>query len=234
MQALTYADIINAVGTILIPIVLAIWAWIQWRSDRGAKERQDEYDRRRSAELHLAEQRRLDRQRDTQLTEWGMRVVKLMAELESACEFASAEAKQQEETARRLAWQASALVDQGRLFYPNIRSGEDPSGFRPKLLDEVVRATYIAKAIVTEASIDRNSLRGHAYSARRRFIAILQHKTDASLFHGETDDIGSSISKDVTTWESPEALTARLYPSSYTMPSKPQPFRPRVQASGSI
>ncbi len=140
------------------------------------------------------------RKRDINLTTWGFEVMEMMAELYSICsqgrpnDAASA-------TAERIAWKASALVEQGRVFFPNVDPTTSHKGFRPKLLDEVVRCCYIARYLSEHSSpAETKNLRDQVKDARKAFRIQLQKKIHLTLLHVDEADIGERIPGDPTTW----------------------------------
>ncbi|MBN9069227.1 MAG: hypothetical protein J0H60_22985, partial [Rhizobiales bacterium] len=121
------------------------------------------------------------RQRDNELTSWGMRTISVMAELESQCAPFAKEVRFDSATAESLSHQASALVDQGRFFFPNVSVVGDPRGYRVDLLDEVLRAFHVARYLATYGAADGHLLRAHVWSARTRFVKYLQREMKMSL-----------------------------------------------------
>ena len=134
-----------------------------------------------------------------------------MAAVEILCEFGPL--ANQCERAAALAADASALVDQGRLFFPNVETdnlvGEDKGrGWRVAILDEVVRAYYVAKLAASEPQADLTDLKSQVRAARRRFVKHLQAEMAASLTESSRDKIGVSVSPDPRTWPSDELAAA--------------------------
>lgn len=159
-------------------------------------------------QLFLDQQSRA-RQRDGEMTNWGFRVVDVMAEIETRChplvEGFSVESSEFE----RLSERASALIDQGRLFFPNVgvRKGRlDDEGIRVKVLDEVLKACYVARHCAVFGTADGQVLRGQVWDARRRFVSLLQQAMGQSMVRGSVDSAGQHIAKDPTTWAPPSRV----------------------------
>lgn len=151
------------------------------------------------------------RQRDAELMRWGRQVIALMAELESHCRPLRSKAKDAVDFERveALAAAASALVDEGRLFFSNVHREKAPagtprlaafSGFRPLILDEVLRAYYVARALATRGRTGGDQLREQVWSARGRFVTCLQAEMGASLRRTSHRNMGEEIDPDPTRW----------------------------------
>jgi hypothetical protein len=149
---------------------------------------------------HLAR----SRQRDLDLTNWGMRVIALMAELESQCAPFADRLPFEPNVAEALSYRASALVDEGRLFFPNVEVSGDDRGYRVHLLDEVLRAFYVARILAMEGRSNGDILRCHAWSARTRFVRNLQHEVRGTLRKARQDHQGISIPSNPSDWGSPQ------------------------------
>lgn len=147
------------------------------------------------------------RRRDANLTAWGFEVMEMMSELHSIASFTKSSGAVSS-TAERLAWQASALVEQGRIFFPNVHPDKSHDGFRPKLLDEVVRCTIIAQYLREHPDVaPSRTLKDQIWIARKAFRRDLQRKIQLTLLHVDEHDIGESISHDPMTWPGPENRT---------------------------
>lgn len=146
------------------------------------------------------------RQRDSDLTAWGGEVLDIMAELEVACESRTPGYLVSPETFERLGWKASALVDKGRLFFPNVKESDRPKddeGTRVKLLDEVLRTCYVARYAASVGTADGRRLRSQVWQARGRFIKLLQAEMSASLRPVTLDARGEKIPLDPSKWPKP-------------------------------
>ena len=172
------------------------------------------------------------RGRDKELFDWGGAVIDLMAAIETlALEgVADADASPDHPTlfkvrARELMSKASALVDKGRLFFPNVQTaGFDRSqrrrkrqgppapgrerggayrGFRVKILDEVIRAYLIAQYLAANGPPQDPVLRNRMRAARRRFVSHLQNEMSRSLKRSSAEKSGEPVPGDPYTW--PEA-----------------------------
>lgn len=208
MYSLTFSDWVNAIGTILIPAAVATLAAVQWRSDRKASERQEAYIR----DQHAKDNAHRERERDENLLNWAIRVIDVMAEVESECRLPPTTENKERDRRRSLYWRSSSLVDQGRLFFPNIATEHKIFGYRPKLLDEVVRSAFIANSLQTcENEGDMQTLALHISDTRRRFIMIFQEKTKRSLLDVNHEDIGERIDPNPLIWIIPEHKNNRHY-----------------------
>lgn len=140
------------------------------------------------------------RKRDINLTSWGFEVMEMMAELYSLCSIEGQD-NAVKAASRRVAWKASALVEQGRMFFPNVHPTALHKGFRPKLLDEVVRCCYVARYLSENSGpADTKILSRHVKDARKSFRIQLQKKIHTTLLHVDSEDIGGSIPVDPMTW----------------------------------
>ena len=140
------------------------------------------------------------RERDTGLTAWGFEVMEMMAELHSVTSTVRP-ADVVSLTAERLAWKASALVEQGRVFFPNVHPTEIHRGFRPKLLDEVLRCSYVAKYLSKHPGANESkNLSEHVIHARKAFRMELQKKIHLTLLPVDKADVGERIPLDPMTW----------------------------------
>jgi hypothetical protein len=182
--------IIGASATIAVGLV----ALVQWLvSERNARR-----DR-------LVDQQVQARERDTDLTNWGMQVISLMAELEAACDPFGESVELEQSATERLAFRASALVDQGRLFFPNVDVAGTPGGIRVALLDEVLRTFYCARHLAATGRKDGPLLKAHVWHSRKRFVNRLQSQIRLTLRNVVADDAGDSIPKSPLVWSLPVA-----------------------------
>lgn len=186
-------DLVLGAAGLLVTCALGVLSWIQWSTSEKATARQRE-----------KEESARSRQRDVELTRWGNSVIELMAELEAECFPLAASAKSRSHVVETLAWRASALVDQGRLFFPNIGASDKSSGDRIGLLDEVIRATYVAQYVAAgRTEVDGKLLRAHVYSARKRFIKSLQERTRPALYEVNDSETGVRVPLDPRDWPQP-------------------------------
>lgn len=156
------------------------------------------------------------RNRDAELTDWGMRVISMMAELEEACLPLVSSSVDSPSQFASMAHKASALVDQGRLFFPNVPFSNVDRGYRVKLLDEVVRACYVAQHMAQHLEADGAALRAQVWSARTRFVMLLQEIVRPTLRTVKLRDAGERIPNDPGQWSAPEfipgVVVARVVP----------------------
>ncbi|MEY9584068.1 hypothetical protein [Sinorhizobium fredii] len=188
--------------------------------------------------------RAASRQRDVEMTQWGHEVIDVMAEIETACFPLSPETRYCPSEIEKLSQQASALVDKGRLFFPNVKdegrgtlfgltiswlpafpkrkpvgdSGYD-KGTRVEILDHVLRACYAARHLAIGFDGDKETLRAHVWQSRGNFVSLLQEEMGNSLRRKDSDGAGEHVPKDPRLWGFPErALTL---PQSSPHPSSP-------------
>lgn len=166
------------------------------------------------------------RQRDVELTRWGHSVIEFMAELESCCFPISVEAESVTPAKfEKLAERGSALADMGRLFFPNYRgtkferfwtktmckiSGRSEprlltksDGLRVRVLDDVIRATYVASHLASSGGVDRRTLRGHVWAARKSFVELLQDEMGSALRKVGLEGVGDHVPQDPAQWHPP-------------------------------
>lgn len=143
------------------------------------------------------------RERDSDLTGWGSDVIDLMAELETHCDPIVKDGTLDRTAVERLSFQASALVDKGRLFFPNVKNRWRPQddGIRTSILDEVLRACYAARYLAAHGRSTHNRLhREQVWAMRKRFVELLQKEMGPSLRKVGKDQIGQHVSIDPAQW----------------------------------
>lgn len=190
--------------------------------------------------------RAASRQRDAEMTQWGHEVIDVMAEIETACFPLSPETKYSPPEIEKLSERASALVDKGRLFFPNVEDRDrfnllgltmgwlptfskskraddmgGDKGTRVKILDHVLRACYAARHLAIGYDGDKEALRAHVWKSRGDFVSLLQEEMGNSLRRKDSDGAGQHVPKDPRAWgKSDRSLTLPLSGSL-------QPFTPR-------
>jgi hypothetical protein len=182
--------LIGAVATIAVGVL----AWVQW----GISKKSD--DQHRDAERQAEA-----RQRDGEMTRWGFEVIELMAEVETAAHPISPETRYTNAEIEKLSHRASALLDKGRLFFPNVAGGHGPKdeGTRVKLLDEVLRTCYVARHLAADGDVEREMLRRHVWQARRSFVSLLQNEMGPWLRQVGEDSMGDHVPLNPRFWEPP-------------------------------
>jgi hypothetical protein len=150
------------------------------------------------------------RQRDAELLRWGKECILLMAELERHCSPVSSTVQKQDQArVEMLVWTSSALVDQGRLFFSNVAHSKAPSkshglrafsGYRPAILDEILKAHYAARYLGAHGQAFGRDLRQHVWTARGRFVTELQQEMGPSVKRMPGRATGKEFSSDPTTW----------------------------------
>lgn len=155
------------------------------------------------------------RQRDVQMTAWGNEVIETMAAIETGCAPISSDNPYTSRDFELLGERASVLVDQGRFFFPNVKDRRDMSndhGTRVKLLDQVLRACYVARHMATGQATNREALGHQVWRARRRFVYLLQDEMGASLRKVGRDSTGDHIPKNPEEWRETEPQTSPSRP----------------------
>lgn len=143
------------------------------------------------------------RQRDVEMTAWGSDVIETMAAIETACLPISTDAKYTRHEVELLGERASALLDRGRLFFPNVRTGrshQNDEGTRIKLLDQVLRVCYVARYLAAGGSQSGDTLRRHVWQARRSFVSLLQKEMSRSLRTVKVSSAGDHIPTNPEDW----------------------------------
>ena len=155
----------------------------------------------------LSERRRSQR-RDDLMMHWGAEVIDLMSEIDGYCEFGKLETANANPLISA-AVRASALVDRGRLFFPNVESqdrdddaeGSRPNrGFRVAILDEVVKAYLLAKYLYNSRTLPDSRSKNLIRLSRRNFVAHLQKELGKSLKKSSAEKTGQSVSPDPMRW----------------------------------
>lgn len=87
--------------------------------------------------------------------------------------------------------------------------------FRPKLLDEVVRCSFIASYLASRPDTKEiENLSNQTWAARKAFRIKLQEKIHLTLLHVDRTDVGDSIPVDPTTWSKHDVGIRRYAPAS--------------------
>ncbi|MBD9371347.1 hypothetical protein IB238_01670 [Rhizobium sp. ARZ01] len=194
--------------------------------------------------------RAASRQRDVEMTQWGHEVIDVMAEIETACSPLSSETKYSPAKIEKLSERASALVDKGRLFFPNVKDegrrtllglsiswppitskrkpieNSDDKGTRVAILDHVLRACYAARHLAIGFDGDKEALRAHVWQSRGDFVSLLQKEMGNSLRRKDGDGAGEHVPKDPRFWGRPERpltlpLSGSLQPFTHRSMKKP-------------
>lgn len=174
---------------VYITLIAIAFACVQWRTSR------------------IEEKEARIRQRDADLISWGTETIFMMAKLESDCSRPDARDEFYQKNYSQLAWKASALADQGKLYFANYMpkegyAGKYTRGIRPKIIDEVVRAHFIA-AYLAECDPDdmaRRQLSANMKDARKRFIQTLQIHIEASWHYPPLEQVGDYIEPNPLSW----------------------------------
>lgn len=190
--------------------------------------------------------RAASRQRDVEMTQWGHEVIDVMAEIETACFPLSPETNYSPAEIEKLSQRASALVDKGRLFFPNVKNRDrfnflgltigwlpnfskakradnngGDKGTRVKILDHVLRACYAARHLAIGFDGDKEALRAHVWESRGDFVSLLQEEMGNSLRRKDKDGAGDHVPKDPRSWGLPDR------PLALPLSGSPRPFTPR-------
>ena len=122
---------------------------------------------------------------DSQVMSWANRTVVAMAEAQHLCASHNASPMYVSERGIALATTLSALIDEGRWFFPNVgRKVTDPEkpgayrGTRQPILDYLVAAYDGVKDMIAGEDVPRESLATKIAEAKRHFVAEVQHAVD--------------------------------------------------------
>lgn len=122
---------------------------------------------------------------DSQVMNWANRTVAAMAEAQHICASPNVSALYLHERAIALATLLSALIDEGRWFFPNVgRRASDPEkpgayrGTRQPILDYVVAAYEAMSTLMRAEEAPREALAGKVAEAKRHFVSEVQHAVD--------------------------------------------------------
>ncbi|WP_293905846.1 hypothetical protein [Phenylobacterium sp.] len=161
--------------------------------------------------------RRTERERrDDQLLTWGAQCLAAMANIEALC-LHGAYWPDAEFNKRRveLAAQASALLDQGRIFFPNVaREGRSEQsgdkGLRPKILDELRLAYLIAEDLLPGRTGHNRQRRDELWDGRGRFVGYLRVAVgDKRKRRGPAGEPGRSVELAPLTLDGPPTRAHR-------------------------
>ncbi|TPL19434.1 hypothetical protein FJ952_11065 [Mesorhizobium sp. B2-4-10] len=205
--------VVGVVAQMFTGFTIAGFAWVQWIISRRDEARHRAAERQaKQQEAHDEEKRRRDsdaaevlqqaRQRDAQMAAWAAEVIHLMADLEVLCYPLAVDLVPKASEFEVASAKASALVDRGRMFFPNVMLGQDPDGIRVQLLDHVLRCCYVARHMAAGGGGDR-VMRHHVWQARRRFVTLLQDEMKLSLRTVKEDSAGSGVLIDPRQWREP-------------------------------
>lgn len=175
---------VGAATEVFMGLTVLVFAYGQWRISR----REERLER--------------DRQRDAQMAVWAGRVIDMMAELEVACYPLDQGGAVDPERFNKLDARASALLDRGRLFFPNVRAKGDNAdeGTRIKLLDDVLKACYVARHIAAFGNDNPSKMRNLVWQARRRFVKLIEQEIEKSLRPVKEESKGQSVPMDPWLW----------------------------------
>ena len=160
-----------AAAPVVLAVVAGVFSLFQWLL--AARERSDE--------------------RDDELLAWGAKVMDAMAELETLCANPASLWPGVEFDRERLAIAArlSSLVDQGRMFFPNVQTkgqqrGDKPAAYRGSrvvILDQVIAGYDVAHLIPLAGPERKGQLQQPLRDARREFVSLLQREVGSSRRH---------------------------------------------------
>ena len=122
---------------------------------------------------------------DSQVMNWANRVVAAISEAYHVCSAPNASALFLNERGLALATSLSALIDEGRWFFPNI--GKRPTdvekpgayrGTRQPILDHIVVVYECVSELQRMHDDSRSALAAKIGEARRHFVTEVQHAVD--------------------------------------------------------
>ncbi len=98
-------------------------------------------------------------------------------------------------------------VDQGRLFFPNVRrsagrqeDGAIRAGNRPAILDELLRVFSVARLAAREPDVDIRRFQDVLWAGRVRFVSSLQLEMGKALRETPRDRQGADFDPDPRNW----------------------------------
>lgn len=195
-------EAIIGAATVAVGILTIVQLALSNRAEKRHREAELQATRLQAEEDKAAEAR----QRDADMALWGGSVIDLMAELEVACYPLAEETAIRPSTFEHLGSRASALVDRGRLFFPNVQSGNGSGGdegTRVEILDHVLRACYIGQHLAVHGNVAPKLMRQHIWQSRRRFVMLLQTEMRQSLRKVGKESEGVKIPLDPESWTKP-------------------------------
>lgn len=180
---------------VLVAIAFGSVAAVQWHISQRAEDRHRQ-----------SQQKAQERERDTEMTRWGGEVIDLMAEIETACAPISEETLYSEAEIEQLSHRASALVDRGRLFFPNVPNeggGPEYEGILVRILDQALWACYIARHRAARLAGEGKMLRNQMWQAGNEFATFLQQEMSQTMQVVGEDSKGDHMRPDPAKWPAP-------------------------------
>jgi hypothetical protein len=186
-------------------------AWVVDRIEK-ADQRKAERAKKHADELRLGE-----------MAEWASEAVAVMQSLVIALQLKEKAISSDDRRARILvvAFQASILVERGRLFFKNtiiddFGSEKEPAyrGYRPLILDQLVVACQVANRFLEQQHDDGCRLLAVAEDATRRLVSLVQTEVGRSRSaSADTSSHGDGANLDYLLSILPKERTERLCPS---------------------
>lgn len=180
---------VAALAAVLFGTTTVIQSYLALRTDKRYRD---------------GEKKDRERQRDTEMTRWGSEVIDVMAEIETACAPLTEGGNYSLAAIETLSHRASALLDRGRLFFPNVPSGDGSpadEGVRVRVLDQVLKACYVARHLAVHGHSQGIELRQQIWQARGSFVRLLQNEMAGSLRQVGEDSKGDHVPVDPLTWD---------------------------------
>jgi hypothetical protein len=122
---------------------------------------------------------------DSQVMNWANRTVAAMSEAQHLCASPNVSALYVNERGIALATTLSAMIDEGRWYFPNVgrrvTDGEKPGayrGVRQPILDHVFSAYEAVNEMSRNADTPRDALGAKIEQARKFFVSEVQHAVD--------------------------------------------------------
>lgn len=224
----------------------AAFALVSWVSEQRTKGEAEATKRR----IEVLQQEGLRASLDAQVIAWGTRAIDVLAEAQRISSTRSQAASPTAlDTARdTVVSRISALVDQGRLFFPNVSHdlvGLDRPfanrGFRPPILDALMLAFEWARRIEASATDDEVRAQTSAlFGARRAFVSELQRALDPRrrqvIFENLADSRKVELRGDDVVWDSVHDLVAdfeQAHGDGSFWQQRPKPRRELLDEPGS-
>jgi hypothetical protein len=205
---------LNAVGTVALSAAALTFSIVTWRKERRERADQLREDARREADQRAAE----DNKRDDELLAWSNRAIDSMSRIDALCRYSADDLEPGEFNRRKadLAAEVSAILDQGRIFFPNVQAEgrEDPTskGLRPRILDELRLAYLIARDLSPSTPLRNKYRRTELWDARGRLVGYLRAA------------VGDSRKRDVPAGQSGRSVKLDELPGEADMANQ-QPYQ---------
>jgi hypothetical protein len=192
------------------------FAFLSYLLQQGARKDQARAEQR----LRLMQEEELRASLDRQVIDWGAEVINALTDAERVARTRTHPSFG--EAREHLMSRLSALVDRGRLFFPNVSHdlvGLDRPfanrGFRPPILDAIMLVHERVRRLDPAGGADLvQADGGQLFEARRAFVSELQRALDPRrrkvLLENLADSSRSQSLSDDVVWDSVDHLVTRF------------------------